>query len=232
MRTTALTLFVFFALSLTCSGAIIFTTDFESGAPPEVLGAGGLVSVAGFPAPVGLGSLAWQNDLDGNPALATVISLTGLGPHTWLRVNFDFIAFDSWDGLDPTYGPDYLNLSIGASNLYFSVTNFPANIEDGGVSGPYNFGTLGRAFSDGTSYGGNPDWADSVWRMGFDIPHTASTAVLSFYASGAGWQGFSDESFGLDNIVVETDAIPEPTSLLLLGTGLGVIGLAAWRRRK
>ncbi len=36
-----------------------------------------------------------------------------------------------------------------------------------------------------------------------------------------------------DNVTVgDAAAIPEPTSLLLLGTGLGALGLVAWRRKK
>jgi hypothetical protein len=44
--------------------------------------------------------------------------------------------------------------------------------------------------------------------------------------------------FGFDNMTigslqqVQPNAVPEPTSLILLGTGLGAIGLAAWRKRQ
>jgi hypothetical protein len=31
-----------------------------------------------------------------------------------------------------------------------------------------------------------------------NIPHTADSSVIQFFASGAGWQGGTDESFGLD----------------------------------
>jgi len=231
MLTAALALFILLAFSLPCSAAVVFTSDFELGTPPELSGAGSRVSVAGFPVAAGLGGYAWQNTSAGNPATPTTISLTGLAAHTWLRVSFDFIAFDSWDGLNQTWGPDYLNLVIGASAAQYSVIHSPASIEDHQVSGPFDNSSIGRTFSDGTSYGGNSGWPDSVWHIVFQIPHAAGTADLNFFASGSGWQGGSDESFGLDNIVVQTDtaAVPEPSAMILLGSGL--IGLLWFRKR-
>ncbi len=186
---------------------VVFYANFNSGVPPQFSGVTTIESVQGFN---GLGT--GTNVFDGNflrnqtsyPASKTVLTLTGLPPHTSIDLNFLLAILESWDGLGPPEnpdGPDYFNVVIDGT-LVFSET-FDFRTLDWMTYKP-PAGVLLALFQ--TLYG-NPDWPDGAYNMGLDpkfhnIPHTSSSLVVEWFASGGGWQGGYDESWAIDNVEV------------------------------
>ena len=86
-------------------------------------------------------------------------------------------------------------------------------------------------FNDGADHIGNVIFGDTVWAVTLSgISQSSSALNISIFASGAGWQGGTDESIGLDNVVVSTNAVPEPRYIFLLTAMLGVMGFAVQRK--
>jgi hypothetical protein len=158
------------------------------------------------------------------------LSLSGLPAHTQVRITFDLYVLQTWDGLS-SYGPEPWELSIaGGPNII--RTTF-SNVDPGysytrqSYPGPYPGGiNPPRTGASEINTLGYPFGGDSVYHLSFEVPHSASSVLFQFTASGL--QGISDESWGLDNVRVQV--VPLPPSLLLLGSGL--IGLAVVRRRE
>ena len=132
---------------------------------------------------------------------AVTLRLQGLPPHVCLCVEFDFYAIQSWDGEHPSNGRDALNVSVDGALLFdesfahpgqaFGQTFGPA-VNNPPQTDAIETGTLGYTF-----------FSDSVYRIRIcDIVHDASTATIVFSAMGL--QGITDESWGLDNVVIST----------------------------
>ena len=169
----------------------------------------------------------------GNPA-SLRISMGDLPTHTSLNLGFLLAVIDSWDGSSGNWHPDIFNVVLDGTSLY-------SRTFDNFNTGDQTASTANR-LSFGTDLGFNT-WPDSVYDFqganGFlNVLHTDSSALIQFIANGDGWQGGNDESFGLDKILVsvnipDTNVVPEPSTMLLLGSGLlGLVGLSRRRRRQ
>ena len=173
-----------------------------------------------------VGSRTFLGRFDNQTATLT---LSGLSAHDSLAISFDLFIMDSWDGNTGGVGPDMWSFSLdGATYLNTTFSNvagspqaYPGNYPGGNfapMTGAEETNTLGYNF-----------YGNAVYHFDFVLAHVGDQAVISF--AGAGLQGVPDESWGLDNVLVEASGapVPVPAAAWLLGSGL--VGLAGLRRK-
>ena len=181
----------------------------------------------------------------GNVADFTGLSLTGLATHTHINASFILGFLESWDSTDggPPFSPDHLEIFIdGAKVADLTYNNALGTVKmtGGGVLLSDGMGGVSEYVRVNTDT--NP-FADTLVDMStapfLSFAHTGSSLNLLFRAAGAGWQGGSDEGYGIDNVVLTYDGIvappggvPEPASWALMIAGFGLSGSALRRRRQ
>jgi hypothetical protein len=157
-----------------------------------------------------------HNTSSGRPAAPTRLVLNNLPGHTDLDLSFVFWAIDSWDGTTNTCcGTDIFKIRLDGSVIYSAAFRnwgiSPARLDSESLPG-----AAALVLGNNTNLAGDPTWSDSIWLISLpNLPHQSSSATIEFFADGTGWDGGTDESFGLDNVTVRVVETPEPSSLIM-----------------
>lgn len=163
----------------------------------------------------------------GNPADSS--TLTNLAPHTQVSASFILGFLESRDGNDnDSHAPDNLDFFIdGVKVATFTANNSHGNEDFGG----------GTILGHHVLANGVDHYSDTIVDMStasvMTFAHSGSTLTLSLQASGAGWQGGTDDAWGIDAINITHDAqpVPGPSTWALMGLGAGLLGFIVRRRR-
>ena len=208
------------------SQTTIYSNDFESGVAGAQFSGSGTVQTTGGLSAFGFGANHLRNDV----ATATILSLAGIGTHSSMTLNFSLAMWDSIDWPTDLFvvRADGVDLFNGSFGNYFAPGD--------ACVGP---GTqLTPAFTDfnNPNYGYNPNH-DCARAVSFTFAHSASTVAFSWAYPNT--QTGIDESFGIDNVVVQiptvgtppVNTVPEPGTYAMMGAGLAGLFLARRRRR-
>ncbi len=197
-----------------------FSCDFELGVPAEFSGITTTESVQGYSDHGFSGN--FLRNLTSDPPEKTTLTLTNLPPHDFISIGFLLAIIDTWDGEVAESGPDFFNVSLDGvvifsesfQNAFLGENNYAA------PPGVLLVEKLQLGFRDAS-----PNDRESGFSMGNDpifqeIQHSASTAVIEWYASGAGWDhngdgGAADESWAIDDVFVTLSSIGDPPTISL-----------------
>ena len=193
-----------------------FSTDFNSGVPAAFSGTTTLQPVQGFVG-VGTGTNVFSGNLlenrtggtVANPGsvlqVRTLLTLSNLPSHSSIDLNFLLAIIDSWDGLfDPQGGaPDFFNVRVDGNSVFRQAFDNQTNFTTQTYIPPPGVLLTPLPLTDR----GFTGVTDSGWNMGLDptfdnIPHSASTLTIEFFADGTGFEGGDNESWGIDNVEV------------------------------
>jgi len=122
------------------------------------------------------------------------LTLPTLPPHESIRVLWDGMIIDTWDGNGPASGPDYLGVEVDGPGAPVWEYTFHASSRE---NQSY---TLTEPEVYGVNFAGGGS-GDAIYRgMGFTTAHTEGSLSLTF--RGRGLQALGDESWGIDNVRV------------------------------
>jgi hypothetical protein len=212
----------------------VFFSNFDSSLPAEIAPGTALLSgVQGF---AGLGPAGNQfggNFLRSETGNTVSLTLNNLPAHNSVGIGFLFAAIDSLDGTGNFPSGDFLRINIDGNTVFRESF---ANALAGQIQSyvPPSGVELARRLDLG--FGGPGGYhTDSAYNLGADprfssFAHSASTLTLSLLIEGEGIQNLSDESWAMDNLRIEVNAVPVPGAVWLMGSALlGLVGVA--RRR-
>lgn len=218
---------LFLIPAVASSQTTVYSNNFESGAAGASFSGAGTVQTSGGLSAFGFGELHLKNDGQS----PTILSLSGIAAHSSMTLKF---SLGMWDSID--WGGDLFVVKADGVDLFngfFGNYGTPS----GQCEGP---GTqLTPAFIDffnpNYGYGGNHDCARAV---SFTFAHSASTVAFAWSYPNS--QNAPDESFGIDNVLVQIPSVttpppitgvPEPSTYAMMGAGLVALFLVRRKQR-
>ena len=206
--------YAFTDLALPPRSQVVFSNDFNNGAPAQFTGVTTTESVQGYD---GLGAAGntfsgtFLRIADGGaPTGVATLTLTDLPAHTSIDLGFLLAIIDTWDGSGTGAAPDIFNVTVDGTPVFaetFTNVNQAGFLQGYQPTVPAADLTPGSARFVDRGFAQVATVGDAAYDMSVEprlqaIPHTGSTLTIRWFGSGGGLEPVTNESWAIDNVKV------------------------------